>query len=149
MDLPEPPVLDPYPADSWLPPEEIPNHMYHEGDAETIMNLRKKNVAVIRAHYWGGYDQSNYDLTDLFDKDGGSLTIDVSETYEDYRNQPAVVAVDKAMGGGFNGAGVGREYGGHIEMRLDTLRTREINHYEEEIHHHPNHSSEWGSGAMI
>jgi hypothetical protein len=133
----EPPVFDSYPHPDFIGAANVADHLEEEGDATSIIELRKQGVAVIRAEYWGGLDEPNYELKALYDKDGKCLKGDkeVAEIVKsfDWRHGPEIIAVDQAMGGLFSGAGGGQTYGGIIEMRLDTLETREVNSYVEEI----------------
>lgn len=142
----DPPVIDPYPAGNYVPASEVSEHVPESGDGETIIQLRDQDVAVVQAHYWGGYDQPNYELDDLFSREGESMMGEVDMNFA-HAHTPEVIAVDRAHGGHFSGAGVGKEYGGHIQMRLDTLQTREVNSYQKETVHTSHENIHWGSGA--
>lgn len=119
-------------------------------DGEIIRQLRAAGVAVIRAGYSGGHDEAYYDLVDLFDKGGRSIrsSEEVTQVIEDlpWHSKPETIAVDRAHGGSFSGAGIGQEYGGTIEMRLDTLETRELSNYSYERHTQSRETSEWTTG---
>jgi hypothetical protein len=142
-----PPEFDTYPSPSYVEAASVERNISKEDDAETIVALRDAGVATIRAKYWGGHDRSNYELVGLYDEDGIDITNDdevqqVTEIF-DYGQSPDVVAVDQAMGGPFNGAGAGQIYGGVIEMRLDTLETRKINEFHEEMVSQNHESASW------
>jgi hypothetical protein len=127
----EPPVFDSYPDPNFIEAANVADHLEEEDDATSILELRNQGVAVIRAEYWGGHDEPNYELKALYDEDGNCLKGDkeVAEIVKSFgwQHGPEIIAVDEAMGGVFSGAGGGQTYGGIIEMRLDTLETREVN----------------------
>jgi hypothetical protein len=149
-DVPHP-EFDDYPSPAFIEAADVARNVSKPDDADTIIALREAGVATIRAKYWGGHDRSNYDIIGLYDEEGIDITRsdEVKEVVEDldYQESPEVVAVDQAMGGPFNGAGAGQTYGGVIEMRLDTLETRKINEFYEEMHSHDHRDADWDAAT--
>jgi hypothetical protein len=140
--------------DSFLDQEvegSVPDHRERPSEAEVIQRLRELGVAVVRAKYEGGHDEAFYTLIELFDEEGVPMTgqEDVSSFLDrlGWHNGPEVTAVDRAHGGYFSGSGWrGRRYGGTVEMRLDTLETREVTTFAEVVKREDHEDAEWGSG---
>lgn len=119
-------------------------------DADTIRRLRELGVAVIRASYRGGHDEAFYYLEGLFDQNGERLEEEAEvESFLESLHRfsgPEMIAVDRAHGGSFSGAGIGQEYGGTVEMRLDTLETRETSTFHERRVEERNEGADWREG---
>lgn len=150
-------AISTYPKDGKVADEDLTEHFPdppanfdRPHDGETIRRLRELGVAVIRASYTGGHDEAFYHLEGLFDEDGNRLEEEEDvKSFLDNIHQfsgPEVIAVDEAHGGHFSGAGIGQEYGGTVEMRLDTLETREISTYAERRVRESHESAEWERG---
>lgn len=128
----------------------VPDHRKGPSEAEVIQRLRELGVAVVRAEYHGGSDDAVYEFIEVFDEEGMPMSgqEDVSEFLGElgWHNGPEVIAVDRAHGGCFSGSGAGQMYGGTIEMRLDTLETREVNSYIKRAIHEDHAGADWSSG---
>lgn len=153
---PEELKIEDYPSERAVPDEALeeqfsdPYRDDQKHDGEVVRQLREMGVAVIRASYRGGHDEAYYDLVDLFDEEGRSVQgkEEIAAFLGDlgWSARPEVIAVDRAHGGSFSGAGVGREYGGRVEMRLDTLETREISTYAYQRNQENHSTAEWEDG---
>jgi len=148
-------AISTYPKEEKVPDDALTDyfpdpHRDRPHDEDTIRRLRELGVAVIRASYTGGHDEAFYHLEGLFDEDGRRVEEDeeVASFLESVHRfcGPEQIAVDEAHGGTFTGAGIGQEYGGTVEMRLDTLETREISSYSERRVQESNESAAWESG---
>lgn len=129
-----------------IPDDAIEEHLCAKRDADLVRQLRALGIARIGASYRGGFDESFYELEGLFtadeeEADGEQLKALLGEL--PYWQGPAVLAVDQHFGG-FSGAGAGEEYGGTVEMRLDTLQTRETSSYYYAAVYDDHSESEWG-----
>ena len=100
------------------------------GDAEAAILLRRAGVFVLQAGYSGGSDQGYYEVLELAGSSGEALSLQALglSPFDGPAYQVASVAVDKHLGG-FSGSGDGTDYGGTVEIRLDTLQTREVSTY--------------------
>lgn len=113
---------------------EVPD----EATQALVERARAKGIHVLVANYRGGYDEAEIDCEGCYDAEGNPVEwtdgVEHEYSYPDGTthkwttpdcDELAWWTVQRHFGG-FSGAGDGNSYWGTVQLRLDTLETREV-----------------------